>query len=172
VIDALCEVSDPQFVKAVIQLSLFYSFMADIVGLVASVLQLVDTVAKARGYIINFRDAPKDQKRLLLEIQNLAPLVKELDKRVKSNRYAGLTSGLQEFGVPLMQLKEVMEGLTKKLNPTNGVSKVIHRMAWSLWEKEDVQETLKTVERFKSLLMTQLGMDIWSVISPSTYIFY
>ncbi|KAJ7706789.1 hypothetical protein B0H17DRAFT_570141 [Mycena rosella] len=134
--------------------------MADIVGLVASVLQLVDTMAKARGYIKDFRDAPKDQQRLLLEIQNLEPLVKELDTRIKEIHTAGQLIGMTEFEEPLVQLKGTMERLTKKLDST-GISKFSSRVTWPLWGKEDVEEGLDTIERFKSLLNAWLGMDIW-----------
>ncbi|KAJ7453123.1 ankyrin repeat-containing domain protein [Mycena latifolia] len=134
--------------------------MADIVGLIASVLQLVDTAVSIHRYIKDFRDAPKDQQRLLLEIQSLEPLVKELDNRIKKNQATGLTSGLQEFGEPLIQLKGIMERLTKKLDST-GISKVSNRVVWPLWGKEDIEEGLNSIERFKSLLNAWLGMDIW-----------
>ncbi|KAJ7453089.1 ankyrin repeat-containing domain protein [Mycena latifolia] len=137
--------------------------MADpigLVGLVASVLQLVNTVAQIRGYIKDFRDAPEDQRQLLLEIESLESLVVELEERIKSNQATGMTSGLQQFERPLIQLKGTMERLTKKLDST-GISKVSHRVVWPLWGKEDIEEGLSTIERFKSLLNAWLGMDIW-----------
>ncbi|KAJ7453163.1 hypothetical protein FB451DRAFT_1520328 [Mycena latifolia] len=120
--------------------------MADIIGLVASVLQLVDTVAKARGYIRGFQNAPREQQRLLLEIQNLQPLVKELDRHILDNQAAGLTSGLQEFQQPLMQLTKIIERLSKKLN-SDGISRVSDRLTWPLWGKEDIEEGLTTIEQ-------------------------
>ncbi|KAJ7453168.1 hypothetical protein FB451DRAFT_1565720 [Mycena latifolia] len=133
--------------------------MADIIGLVASVLQLVDMVAKAWGYIRGFQNAPREQQRLLLEIQNLQPLVKELDRRILDNQAAGLTSGLQEFQQPLVQMKEIMERLTKKLS-SDGISRVSDQLTWPLWGKEDIEEGLTTIEQFKGLLNTWLGIDI------------
>jgi hypothetical protein len=44
--------------------------MADIVGLVASILKLVDAVVKARDYIKDFRNAPRDQQQLLQETEH------------------------------------------------------------------------------------------------------
>ncbi|KAJ7453169.1 ankyrin repeat-containing domain protein [Mycena latifolia] len=114
--------------------------MAEIVGLIASVLQLVDTLAEARDYITGFRDAPKDKQRLFLEIQNLQSL---------------------QLEDPLMQLKGTMERLTKKLSPAD-VLKVSNRLTWPLWGKEDVQEGLDSIERFKSLLNAWLEMNIWN----------
>ncbi|KAJ7453133.1 ankyrin repeat-containing domain protein [Mycena latifolia] len=139
--------------------------MADIVGLIASVLQLVDTAVKSLRYIKDFRDAPKDQQRLLLEIQTLEPLIRELDKRTKNNQNTGLNSGMQEIAQPLTQLKGIMEPLTKKLD-SNRISKFSSRLNWPLWGKEEVQAGLDTIERFKSLLNAWLGMDIWSAFRP------
>jgi hypothetical protein len=139
--------------------------MAEVVGLVASVLQLVDTLAKTRSYIHDFHNAPKDQQRILLEIQNLEPLIRELDQRIQNNRVAGLTRGLKEFTGSLTQLKGMLERLTKELK-WDGSSKVSKRFIWPLWGKEDIEEKLKAIERFKSLLNNWLGMDIWSVMAP------
>ncbi|KAF7337813.1 Ankyrin repeat domain containing protein [Mycena venus] len=133
--------------------------MADIVGLVASVLQLVDTVAKARKYIKDFCDAPKDQMQLLLEIQNLEMLLKALDDRVRDNDPTR-TSGMQAIEKPLIELNGTMERLTKKLN-SKGISKLSTRFTWPLWGKEDVQEGLNGIERFKTLANAWLGLDIW-----------
>lgn len=134
--------------------------MAEIVGLVASVLQLVDAVARTRDYFEDFYNAPEEQKQLLLEIENLGPLIRELGKRLKNSQHAGLTRGMQEFEKPLVQLKETMQRLGKKLE-VDGGRKLTSRLTWSLWGKEDVQEGLNTIERFKSLLNAWLGMDIW-----------
>ncbi|KAJ7772855.1 ankyrin repeat-containing domain protein [Mycena maculata] len=133
---------------------------ANIIGLVASVLQLVDTVAKARDYVHDFRNARKDQKKLLQEIRDLEPLIKELQARLESLA-AESTSGIQKFVKPLIQLKETMQRLEKKLNPA-GTRKVSSRLTWSLWGKEEVNKGLNTIERFKSLLDIWLGMDIWN----------
>ncbi|KAJ6526214.1 hypothetical protein DFH09DRAFT_1371675 [Mycena vulgaris] len=137
--------------------------MAEVVGLIASVLQLVNTLTKARGYMHDFHDAPKDQQRLLREIRNLQPLVKELDTRIKNNQLeaAGLISGIQELAGLLVEVKGTMERLTRKLDQ-DGIAKLSSRLAWPLWGKEDVEEGLSTIERFKSLLNAWLGMDIWN----------
>ncbi|KAJ7844658.1 hypothetical protein B0H13DRAFT_126803 [Mycena leptocephala] len=125
--------------------------MADIVGLVASILQLVDAVVKARDYIQNFRNAPKDQQQLLQEIKSLDPLIRQLDERIRSSHAAGLAS----FETPLNELKEMIERLTKDI-----VQKSSSRLTWSMWGKEDVQKGLSTIERFKTLLSVWLGADI------------
>ncbi|KAJ6469289.1 hypothetical protein C8R45DRAFT_428125 [Mycena sanguinolenta] len=135
--------------------------MAEMAGLVASILQLVDTVARAREYIHDFRNARKDQKKLLLEIKNLEPLLTQLHQRILGAEAAGSISAIQKFVTPLEQLKGTMDRLAKKLNPVGASGKVATRLTWSLWGKDDVHEALNTVERFKTLLGVWLGMDIW-----------
>ncbi|KAJ7484413.1 ankyrin repeat-containing domain protein [Mycena latifolia] len=132
--------------------------MAELLGLVASVLQLVDVAVQARNYVKDFSSAPKDQQRLLLEIQNLETLLRELNKRIESNVEGAI--GMQELKEPLIQLERTMKRLTRKLDP-RGISKFSSRLAWPLWGKEDVQDGLSTIERFKSLLIAWMEMDIW-----------
>ncbi|KAJ6554334.1 ankyrin repeat-containing domain protein [Mycena capillaripes] len=130
--------------------------MADIVGLIASILQLVDGVVKARIYVQDFRNAPKDQQQLLQEIKGLDPFIRKLDERIRSSHATALTRNLE---TPLIQLKEMIERLTKKLS-LEGIQKSSGRLTWSLWGREDVQDGLNTIERFKSLVNVWLGVDI------------
>ncbi|KAJ7706684.1 ankyrin repeat-containing domain protein [Mycena rosella] len=133
-----------------------FTSMADIVGLIASTLQLVDTVVKAREYIKDFHNAPKDQKELLLEIQNLRPLLLELRTRFDASD----STGIQHIRDSLEKVNNMINALSRKLD-TAGFSKVSSRMAWPLWGKKEVEEGLKTIERFKTLLSAWLGIDIW-----------
>ncbi|KAJ7270190.1 ankyrin repeat-containing domain protein [Mycena rebaudengoi] len=137
--------------------------MAEIVGLLASVIQLVDTVATARDYVKDFYNAPKDQHKLLLEVQSLQPLLKELQNRVETNRSVRVVGSLQQFRKPLIQLEEVMKSLTTKLDSLKAPS-LSQSLAWPLWGKKDVQESMNKVERFKALLLVCLTMDIWDVV--------
>ncbi|KAJ6462416.1 hypothetical protein DFH09DRAFT_1113889 [Mycena vulgaris] len=50
------------------------SGLMDIVGVVASTLQLIDALVKARDYIQDFHDAPADQQRMLREVAGVKPL--------------------------------------------------------------------------------------------------
>ncbi|KAJ6532735.1 hypothetical protein DFH09DRAFT_133233 [Mycena vulgaris] len=125
--------------------------MAEIVGLIANILQLVDVVVKARSYVKDFSNAPKDQRLLLEEIQTLDTLLKKLDNRIQSTV---VPSAMREVLVQLQRTR-----LTKKLD-SHGIST---RLIWPLWGKEDVQEGLNTIERFKSSVNIHLGMDIWLV---------
>ncbi|KAJ7841907.1 ankyrin repeat-containing domain protein [Mycena olivaceomarginata] len=135
--------------------------MADLVGLIASVLQLVDVVAKSRNYIQDFRNAPHEQKELVLEIQNLGPLIRKLDERISVDEAHGSDTIIRNFKDPLRQLETMLERLAKKLD-SDGIKKFSGRVTWPLWGKEDVNETLGAIERFKSSLTASLGMEIFN----------
>ncbi|KAK7038307.1 hypothetical protein R3P38DRAFT_2905549, partial [Favolaschia claudopus] len=145
--------------------------MADVVGIIASVLQLVDTVAQARQYLKDFRDAPKDQQRLLSELQGLESLLKALRTRINDDG-AKISGGMQELKSSLIEVRGTIDRLAKKLDP-QGISKISSRFAWPLWGKEDVYEGLNAIERFKNLASACMGLDIcsevhsWSEISQS-----
>ncbi|KAJ7301475.1 hypothetical protein DFH08DRAFT_993703 [Mycena albidolilacea] len=56
--------------------------MAEALGIVGSIIQLVDTALKTRDYVEGFRNAPQEQKKLLAEMEDLRPLLGELLERI------------------------------------------------------------------------------------------
>ncbi|KAF7370630.1 Ankyrin repeat domain containing protein [Mycena sanguinolenta] len=132
--------------------------MVDIVGLVGIILQLVDMVKKARDYVHTFRDAQNQRRLLLMEIETLEPLLRELDSRIQRGQGGSAASGVQNFEEPLTKFREMMERLAKELGQNNGF---IGRVTWSMWTKEDVEEELATVRRFQASLTLWLELNIW-----------
>jgi hypothetical protein len=52
--------------------------MADVLGILASALQLVDLVATASIYFKDLRNAPAEQQKIFAEVQALKPLLGDL----------------------------------------------------------------------------------------------
>ncbi|KAJ7483667.1 ankyrin repeat domain-containing protein [Mycena latifolia] len=134
--------------------------MAEALGTIASVLQLVDTVLKAREYIKDFHEAPKDQKKLFSEMEGLKALLVELDTRVTSSPSS---EAFQHMVGPLAAFKTTMDHVTEKLGPVEGLLKFTKRLSWTLWSKKEVAGYLDDLERFKVLINLWLTMDIWDV---------
>ncbi|KAJ7117141.1 ankyrin repeat-containing domain protein [Mycena epipterygia] len=130
-----------------------------LIGLVASVLQLVDTVAKAGTFIKDLHKAPKEQQQLLSEITSLQPLLTALQDRLLSNSSAA-ANHIKE---PLSHFEDTMKRYTGKLQAGGVFSRVSKPISWTLWNKKEAKEDLDQVERFKSLLNTWLTVDIWDV---------
>ncbi|KAJ7291414.1 hypothetical protein C8J57DRAFT_1211868 [Mycena rebaudengoi] len=130
------------------------------VGLVASILQLV---AAAKSVIDLGRDAinaTKDQRNLLLEVQNLAPLLEDLKYRLQQPNNQSV-NGIQKLEIPLGQLKETMENITRKLGSANNVGS--KRLIWTFWNKKEADEDMAKIERFKAVLNAWLLLDTWDV---------
>ncbi|KAJ7291120.1 hypothetical protein C8J57DRAFT_1211638 [Mycena rebaudengoi] len=132
--------------------------MAEVVGLVVSILQLVDTFAKACLHIKNMRDAPMEHRRLVSEIHNLKPLLKEMQRRMPD----GGSVATEQLKASLVELEKTVKYLTVRFDSGSGPLKFSKRLTWTLWKKEHAIEDLNQIERFKSLLNSWLGMDIWS----------
>jgi hypothetical protein len=128
------------------------------VGLVASILQLV---AAAKSVIDLGKDAvnaPKEQRALFREVENLEPLLADLQRRLQLPGSQAI-GGLQSLKAPLLDFKETMERIAKRLRSAG--SKIPKALSWTLWNKDEVEADLAKIERFKTLLNAWLGLDIW-----------
>jgi hypothetical protein len=140
------------------RLFFLFSLMAEVLGIVTSSLQLVDTALKAREYIKDFNDAPEEQRKLFEEIGYLKALLTELQKRITGTPS---TNTLTQMAGPLSKLHTVLKDITAKVKPAKGVwSKFVKQLTWSLWNKKEAQEYLDELERFKSLISVWLGIGI------------
>ncbi|KAJ7782604.1 hypothetical protein B0H14DRAFT_2630777 [Mycena olivaceomarginata] len=122
--------------------------MAEVLGLIATVIQLVDTAATAGTLIKNLHNAPKEQQRLVAEWD-----------RIQKNPSI---SGIQEIKEPLQKLEHILKQCSKRLQSGGGPLSIVSKpLAWSLWSRNEVKEDLDKIERFKTLLNTWLTVDIW-----------
>lgn len=132
--------------------------MADTVGTIASILQLVDTALQVREYIQDFRHAPQEQQKLLSEMNDLAPLLAELQSRITGSSSRRMLDQLKH---PLHVFKLTMERFTEKLRPADGrLSRVSKQLTWAMWNKTESKEYLAKFEQFKTLLNAWLLLDI------------
>jgi hypothetical protein len=133
--------------------------MAETLGIVTSILQLVEAALKAREYIEDFRNAPQEQQKLLSEMDNLRPLLKELQSHIAGSPSSAV---IQEMKSPLGDFQLTLEQFTEKLRPGDGVwSKFSKRLKWTMWSKAESKEYLDKFEQFKSLLSSWLLLHLW-----------
>jgi hypothetical protein len=132
--------------------------MAETLGTVASILQLLDTALKAFDHIQDFRHAPEEQQQLHSEMHDLRPLLDELRHRIDADPSR---KTLQQMNNPLTTFKSTMEQFKKGLEPSDGrLSKVAKRLTWTMGNKSEAKEYLGKFEQFKSLLNSWLLLDI------------
>ncbi|KAJ7273817.1 ankyrin repeat-containing domain protein [Mycena rebaudengoi] len=118
------------------------STMAELVGLVTSILQLVATAKLTIGVGIDAVNSPEQQRDVLAEIEGLEPLLTDLQARLQGNPSV---NGMRQLD---------------RLRSSNK-SKLRKALAWALWKKKEAEEDLDKLERFKALLNSWLIMDIW-----------
>ncbi|KAF8214634.1 hypothetical protein K438DRAFT_883331 [Mycena galopus ATCC 62051] len=133
--------------------------MAELLGIVTGGLQLVDTALKAREYIKNFHNAPKEQQKVFAEMEHLERLLTELQKRISSS---SSTATFQHMGGPLESFRTMMTELTDKLKPAQGGqwSKVSKQLEWTLWKRAETKGYLDEFEHLKSLLHICLAVEL------------
>ena len=133
------------------------------VGLVASIVQLIECTAKTIGYINHVNDAPKQRARLAREATILLSLLTDLRYRIDdADTNDPWFEGLFLLGGtegPIDLFREDMEALAKKLKPETGLAKVGKRLVWPLDDKK-IQEIINKIERLKTTINYALQKDI------------
>lgn len=128
-------------------------------GLVASIVQLIDTTTTVIKYLNDVEKAPKDQARLAQEATNLLPLLTSMRDTVKeakaTDQCFSRICSLGSMNGPLDQLKEAMEDLAKKVQPETGFKKIGKALLWTI-DKKECNEILEKIERVKTLIVLTL----------------
>jgi hypothetical protein len=112
-----------------------------VVGLTASIIQLIDATMGAIKYLNDVKDAPKDRATLAKEATSLLMLLTDSRYRLEEAKstdswFTGIRS-LGAEGGPLDQLKEAMEELAGKLKPETKIKKISKMFRWTLDKKKN-----------------------------------
>ncbi|KAJ7443981.1 ankyrin repeat-containing domain protein [Mycena latifolia] len=133
--------------------------MAEVLGTIASAIQLIDTALKAREYVKDFYNAPAEQRKLFTDLDDLQLLLMELQNRIAASPS---TNALQHMVAPLGRFKTMMDKFTVKFElPEGPLSKLSKQLSWTLWNKKEAKEYLQEFESMKTLLNIWLTLGIW-----------
>lgn len=136
--------------------------MADPLSITASIVAVVQLTSTVVKYISGVRNAPKELKKLLVELSALRGLLSSLEDLTDSEDLLPTFKMLSEPGGSLCQLKLAMEQLMPKLKLEVGKTKVTQILRWPL-RKEEVENLLLTIERQKTVLALALQNDLIGV---------
>ncbi|KAJ8121182.1 hypothetical protein ONZ43_g2301 [Nemania bipapillata] len=135
------------------------------IGLVASIIQLIDATTKVVGYVNDVKDAPAERAQFARHASSLLALLTDLRYRAEEAKSASepwflALRRLAVEGGPLEQLRDQMECLATKLQPISAdrFKKVQKALTWTLDKKEIVQ-ILAQIERIKTLITLALQED-------------
>ena len=123
------------------------------IGLVASIVQLIATTSKVIKYVDEVKDAPRERSSLASEAANLMPLLMTLKQRVETGSSTDpWFSSVRSLGLPggpLAELKVLMEQLGGKLKLRR--KKLSGHLLWPS-DKKECLALLAKIERVKSLI--------------------
>ena len=134
-----------------------------VLGMVAAIVQLIETTSKTVRYLNDVKGAPKDRAKLAQEATNLLPVFTQLRYRVEEADstdpwYVGIRS-LGGAGGPLKEFESTMEDLGDRLAPGKGLKRIGMALSWTLLKK-DVDILLSKIERLKTLVGLALHNDL------------
>ncbi|KAI4125302.1 MAG: hypothetical protein LQ347_005424 [Umbilicaria vellea] len=134
--------------------------MAAAVGIVGSIISVLQLSAKVVKYLAATKDASVDCQRLLLEIQSVTGLLYMLKERLAGAGSETLpwTHSLDAPEGPVTQFRQALEELVPKLLPAEGWKKVGKTLSWP-FKKEEIMAILGRIERQKSLFGLALEND-------------
>ncbi|KAK0219097.1 hypothetical protein IW262DRAFT_1462723 [Armillaria fumosa] len=130
------------------------------VGLASAIVSLVELAHIAVKYLKDIKEAPKERDELSKELSNLAiylTTVNQLTQTAAAGDPWLVT--VQRLSDPFVQLGVLLNDLEKKLEPaSDGMGKTKQRLLWK-FSKETVEDTLKKIERVKSLVVIAVQHD-------------
>jgi len=145
-------------------------------GGAASVIAVVDMAGKVASlcwkYYSAVKDAKTDIERLCKEVEAVQGVLKQTQELAKGPKASKLLASKPLIEKIPLELKEEFEQLEKQLDPGKR-RKMMHTfgvraLKWPL-TSENVDKTLKVLERHKTTLLTALSTDQMyeiSVFSP------
>lgn len=134
-----------------------------VVGLAASIVQLIDATNKVVDYVNNIREASKEQEELVKEAKlMLFLLIRLKDKTERNETSQSWLSCVPWLGSPhgpLDLLKMAMEEMASKLKREKGVKRIGRNLGW-LHTKEQINRLLSQMERTKTLINLALADEL------------
>lgn len=131
--------------------------VSTVLGLTASVLQLIGTTIKALEYLSDVKDGKEERKELSLQLRLLEELFYKLNDKAKTSTDGSFT-WIAETNGPLQQIKAAMETIIKQLQIGTGARKVLDSAIWP-YRRRQIARFLTQVEALKSTITLALAED-------------
>ncbi len=138
----------------------------DPMSLSASIIAVLQITGTLLSYLNDVRNATKGQAQLAVEASNIYSLLTALRFRVEqSNGHDSWFAAVRNLGTengPLDQIRQALERLASKTEPSHGVKNLGKQFVWK-FEKSETEEILRKIERVKSLVNIALTSDLFSL---------
>lgn len=145
--------------------------MAEIFGLSASIITVIDLCTKSLKLLRDIHSAPKERARLQVAISGIRGLVDELGETATDAQTAPNSARLRSIPTlvqnesPLACLQDTLQSLTDKLDrarSATGIKKVGKRVGWP-FTKEDIRTTLGLLKLHQKTLILAFQNDTFLI---------
>ncbi len=147
--------------------------MAEVLGVASSVTALIGNIVTFTKYVKDVKDAPEEITQFSKELAHLEIYLTALRGLIQHSTEEDpwLKTLKQLFAPPVdapgaapdglfKELEELLDGLKEKVNNDPPQWKMVKkRLLWTL-TKTSVEDDLKKTERFKTLVMSALQLDV------------
>jgi hypothetical protein len=138
--------------------------MAEILGIASSIVALLQLSGTVIKYLGSVKDAPEELSRLVLEVSITRGLLSSLQSSLQDLDQLGeqWSFTVQSLRLPLQQIRSALQGLAGKLAPRTGkLDKAIKTLVWP-FQKDEIKEILRMIERQKAILSLALqNNQLW-----------
>jgi hypothetical protein len=136
--------------------------MAEVLGVVSSIIAILELTSEAVVYINGVKDATKETIKIRDEISSTGFVLAMLKDHAKRNdadsSWLPTLASLAVEDGPLSHFKSCLQKLTSRLKLADGVKGTVRRLTWP-FRKDEVLEILGTIERQKALFNLALQND-------------
>jgi hypothetical protein len=138
-------------------------------GVLASIIQVIDGTVKVVEYARSLKAKAQDQRRLAQECKNLLSILLQLRTEVqKAHENTDVTAAVRLNTIKdglLEQIKMCTDDLANELDFLGHTSRILARYTWH-FRKKDCAEILSNIERLKSLTGLALQQMLMLVNRP------
>ncbi|KAK0472441.1 hypothetical protein IW261DRAFT_1570795 [Armillaria novae-zelandiae] len=134
--------------------------MATPLGIASAVSTLLGNIVTLIDYVKDVKNAPEEITQCLKELQYLRIYLSAIKELIPlSTKDDPWLETLQQLHGPFQELTELLKGLNERLKGASpGWKRGAKRLLWT-FTKQSVDDDLKKIERFKSLVMGAVQLD-------------
>lgn len=139
--------------------------MAEVAGLAASIIAILELTESVVDYVKSYRGAAKERGKLLKELSCTSSLLAQLKSRLDESNTAKWMQAVQQLGGvdgALQQFQDAVTALKKKMQSTSPQRKFIRNLVWH-FTKSDIEHLLDRCARLQELCSAAMLNDLMSL---------
>lgn len=132
--------------------------MAEAIGLVASIIAILELSSKAVDFLSKLKHASEERLQLQREFVSITGLLTVLRTKSDEWKNESWSETVKLLESPLLQTRVVMERVLPKLEQGTGMKKLGMQLIWP-FQKAEVLDIITSLERYQRYFLLALQND-------------